>query len=85
MAFEWGAVVVNIILTFGVILVGLAVAIGLTAPDVPVMGVTVGAAAFGLLGPLVLWPISFTLWQALDLIMRPPSPAERAGHTATHL
>lgn len=83
--FEWGAVTANIILTFLVILISLGVTIAVTAPDVPVLPMMVIGGLFGLIGPVLLWPISFTLWQAVDLIMRPPSPAERAGHTATHL
>lgn len=78
-AFEWGAVTVNIILTFLVILASIGISVGVTAPDVPVLPITIAIAAFGLLGPLLLWPVSFTLWQAIDLWMRPPTAAELAG------
>lgn len=83
--FEWGVVTVNIIMTFAIILVAIAISVGLTAPDVPVMPITFTIAAFGVLGPLLLWPVSFTLWQAVDLTMRPPTAAELAGRTADHL
>lgn len=67
------------ILTFGLILATLAVLIGVTAPDVPVVTVMVVTAAVGLIGPALLYPVGYTLWQAIDLAMRPPTPAELAG------
>lgn len=78
-AFELGAVTANIILTFGSILGTLAVLIGVTAPDVPVVPVMVVTAAVGLVGPALFYPVGYTLWQAVDLAMRPPTPAELAG------
>ena len=36
-------------------------------------------AAVALIGPALFYPVSFTLWQAIDLSMRPPRPAELAG------
>ncbi|NLG45384.1 DUF983 domain-containing protein [Gordonia sp. (in: high G+C Gram-positive bacteria)] len=78
-AFELGAITANIILTFGSILVTLGVWIALTAPDVPLIPIMVVTAAIGLAGPALFYPISFTLWQAIDLIMRPPTASELAG------
>lgn len=78
-AFELGAVTANIILTFLALLTTVLVAVVATAPDVPVIGVMVAAGAVGLVGPAVFYPVSFTLWQAIDLWMRPPTPAELAG------
>ena len=69
-AFELGAVTANIILTFGTILVTILLLVAFTAPDVPIGLVT---------GPAVFYPISFTLWQAIDLWMRRPTAAELAG------
>lgn len=78
-AFELGAITANIILTFGAILVTLGVWIGVTAPDVPVVPIMVVTAVIGLAGPAIFYPVSFTLWQAIDLWMRQPTPAELAG------
>jgi hypothetical protein len=50
--FELGAMTVNIMVTFGLIVVALVVAATVV--------------------PVVLYPVSYTLWQALDLAMRPP-------------
>ena len=65
-AFELGAVTANIILTFGTILV-------------TILLLTIVTATLGLIGPAVFYPISFTLWQAIDLWMRRPTAAELAG------
>ena len=78
-AFELGAVTANIILTFGTILMTILLLVAFTAPDVPIGTVTIVTAALGLVGPALFYPISFTLWQAIDLWMRRPTAAELAG------
>jgi uncharacterized protein (DUF983 family) len=78
-AFELGAITANIILTFLSLLLTILVLVVLTAPDVPVFIVVVVASAVGLLGPALFYPVSFTLWQAVDLWMRRPTEAELAG------
>jgi uncharacterized protein (DUF983 family) len=78
-AFELGAVTANIILTFAAILITIAVSVILTLPDVSVWWVVGPAAAVAIVGPALFYPISFTLWQAIDLWMRPPTPGELAG------
>ena len=78
-AFELGAITANIILTFLGVLLTVLILVVLTAPDVPVIGVTVAAGAVALVGPALFYPVSFTLWQAIDLWMRRPTAAELAG------
>jgi uncharacterized protein (DUF983 family) len=78
-AFELGAVTANIMLTFSTILLTILVAVIATLPDVQVWWVVGPACAAALLGPLVFYPVSFTLWQAIDLWMRPPTAGELAG------
>ena len=78
-AFELGATTVNIILTFLSLLLTILVLLIVTAPDVPVFIVVAASSAVGLLGPALFYPVSFTLWQAIDLWMRPPTEAELAG------
>ncbi|MDJ0769845.1 MAG: DUF983 domain-containing protein [Ilumatobacter sp.] len=80
-AFELGAITANIILTFGTILLTILVMVAVTAPDVPVLGTVIVTAGVALIGPALFYPISFTLWQAVDLWMRRPTPAELAGET----
>ena len=78
-AFELGAVTANIMLTVLAILITILVAVVVTLPDFDVWWVVGPAAAVAVVGPVLFYPISFTLWQAIDLWMRPPSPAELAG------
>jgi uncharacterized protein (DUF983 family) len=78
-AFELGAITANIILTFLGILITILVLVAVTAPDVPTFGVMLAAASVAILGPAVFYPISFTLWQAVDLWMRRPTDAELRG------
>ena len=78
-AFELGAVTANIILTFTAILITIAVCVIVTLPDVSVWWVVGPAATVAIVGPALFYPVSFTLWQAIDLWMRPPTPAELAG------
>jgi uncharacterized protein (DUF983 family) len=76
--FELGAVSVNVIVVFGVLIVGAAIGIGVTAPDIPVVALVVALGAVGIILPVVLYPVSYTLWQALDIAMHPPDPADPA-------
>ena len=78
-AFELGAVTANIMLTFLAILITIVVAVIVTLPDFEVWWVVGPAAVVAVVGPVLFYPISFTLWQAIDLSMRPPTPAELAG------
>ena len=78
-AFELGAITANIILTFGSLLLTVLVLVVATAPDVPVLTVMIAGGIVGLFGPAIFYPVSFTLWQAVDLWMRRPTRAELAG------
>ncbi len=78
-AFELGAITANIILTFGSILVTILILVAITAPDVPIGTLTIVTAGIGIVGPALFYPVSFTLWQAVDLWMRRPTAEELAG------
>lgn len=78
-AFELGATTANIILTFLSILIAILVAVVLTLPDIPTVPIVVIVGAIALAGPAIWYPISFTLWQAVDLFMRRPDEDEMAG------
>lgn len=84
-AFELGAVTANIILTFLSLLLTILVVVALTAPDVPVVPTVIAAGLVALVGPAVFYPVSFTLWQAIDLWMRRPTPAELRGEREERL
>ena len=78
-AFELGALTANIMLTFGAILLAILISVVLTLPDVSLWWVVGSSAAVAVVGPALWYPVSFTLWQAIDLWMRPPTRAELAG------
>jgi uncharacterized protein (DUF983 family) len=78
-AFELGAITANIIMTFLSILISILVLVALTVPDVPTLGIVGVTAGIALLGPAIFYPLSFTVWQAVDLWMRRPTAAELSG------
>ena len=87
--FFLGAYVVNFGATEGLLLIVLMAYVLVQANStdgvavVPVMLATIGAAV---LMPLFFYPFSRTLWVAVELIMRPLEPHERAeayAHRAT--
>lgn len=71
-----GAVGTNTILSFGLLLIGLIAFFIATAPDIPTGPWVFGAAAAFTLVPVILYPVSKTLWTAIDLVMRPLEPGE---------
>ena len=71
----------NIILSLLTVMITVLILIVATLPDVPVFGVTVATVAVALVAPAAFYPVSYTLWQAVDLWMRRPSPDELAGES----
>lgn len=76
--FELGATTVNVIMTFGAIIVTMAVGFVLTAPEIAVWPIVIATVAVGALLPVLIYPITQTLWLAIDLAMRVPDDDERA-------
>jgi hypothetical protein len=69
--FELGAVTMNTVVTFGCLAVFLVVGLVSTSPDVPVLKLIVIGETIALLLPVFFYPISYTLWAAVDLSMVP--------------
>lgn len=74
-----GAVGMNTIITFGVLLITLVVGFVLTAPDIAVGTLVVIGLAEAILLPIFLYPFSKTVWTAIDLAMRPLEAGEVRG------
>jgi uncharacterized protein (DUF983 family) len=70
--FELGAVTVTTILTFGAVVLGVGAGLILTAPNFAVLEIIVGLVVVAVVLPILMYPSSYTLWQAFDLAMRPP-------------
>lgn len=71
-----GAIGINTIVTFGLLLVTMVVGFVLTVPDVPVGALTAVTVGVGVGCSVAFYPVSKTLWTAIDLAMRPPGPDE---------
>jgi hypothetical protein len=61
-----------------VLVVGVAVGVIATSPDVAVVPLIVGLGVLAVLIPIVVYPFTYTIWQAVDLAMRPPEPGDGA-------
>lgn len=74
-----GAVIVNTAVTFGLfIAIGLAI-IAITWPVVPWNVLLIVTLVFNGLFPILFYPLSKTIWVALDLAVRPLEPSEVAA------
>jgi uncharacterized protein (DUF983 family) len=71
-----GAVGINTIVTFGLMLLTIVGGLLLTLPDVQVWPVTLAALAVAVLVPILFHATAKTLWVAIDLLMHPLEPGE---------
>jgi hypothetical protein len=79
---ELGALVVNIIVSLGSLIIAMVVVMVATYPDIDVLPTTVVFVVLSVVVPTFMYPISFTLWSAIDLRLRPPQAAELADMAA---
>jgi Protein of unknown function (DUF983) len=83
--FFLGAYVVNFGVTEGLLLVLLMAYVLVQANDpdgVPVLPVVLAAVGAAVLMPLAFYPLSRTIWVAVELVMRPLETAEEADADA---
>lgn len=66
------------IIVMGPLVVALAVVLAITWPEVPVVPLLAVFLPAGLVLPIVLYPVSYTMWQAVDIVMRPVTAADLA-------
>lgn len=71
-----GAVGMNTIITFGLMLTTITVGILLTLPDVAFWPVTLAGITVAVVVPVLLHPTTKTLWAAIDLALRPLESGE---------
>lgn len=71
-----GALGINTVVSFGSLLLTMLIIFWLTYPDVPAVLLLVSALVVAVVVPVAFFPISKTLWLAIDLQMRPPGPEE---------
>ena len=80
--FELGAATVNAILTLSALVAAGGISIVLTYPEVAVRPLVIVLGIAAVVLPVVLYPFSYTLWFAIELVMEPPSPADLAAAAA---
>jgi hypothetical protein len=61
-----GALAINIILVGGLFTIVFVIALVLTVPDIPVVPLLAIFVPIMVIGPIVLYPFSKTLWVAVD-------------------
>ena len=71
-----GAIAINTIAAFGLMLASIVVGAFLTYPHVPFVPVVTVAVSIAVLVPVLFLPSSRTLWTAIDLWMTPAEPLE---------
>ena len=74
MGFELGAATTMAIITLGPLMVLLGVMVASTWPEVAVVPMFVVLGTLAVVLPLVTYGSSYLMWQALDVVMRPPTP-----------
>jgi uncharacterized protein (DUF983 family) len=62
-----GAIAINTIIIGGIFAVIFVIAIILTAPDIPYVGLLAVLIPIMAIGPLIVYPFSMTIWLAIDL------------------
>jgi uncharacterized protein (DUF983 family) len=79
-----GALAINILLVGGLFAIALIIAVALTAPDIPVVPLLAILVPVMVLGPIVAYPFSKTLWVAVDRAflqrLDPGGPSEERIH-----
>lgn len=74
--FELGPVALNVVVTFFVLGVGMIVGFVATAPDFPVLALTLAMVGGAIVIPVIAYPFTFMLWQAFDLAVHKPDSRE---------
>lgn len=69
---QWlGSWFINVCVVQTVVIGVLAIGVGVTWPDPPIVPIGIGAALSAVVVPLLFFPFSRTLWVAIDLVMTP--------------
>ena len=74
--FELGALSIAAMLVLGPVILLLATVLAITWPVIPVVPLLVVLLPVAVVLPIVAYPISYTVWQALDLAFREVDPGD---------
>ena len=81
--FMLGAMAISFITTGGSLLITMAIGVIASYPEVALVPVLVSTVSVTLLVGIFGYPISYTLWQAIDLYLRPISEDDGEEHART--
>jgi uncharacterized protein (DUF983 family) len=73
--FELGALAISAIVCLGLLIVGMVIGVVVTWPDIAVVPLLLILGGCAVVLPILVYPVSYTIWQAVDLAMHPP-PAD---------
>ena len=74
--FELGAASLNAMMCLSALVAAGAVSVVITYPEVAVRPLLLVLGAAAVILPIVLYPFTYTLWFAIELLMDPPSAAD---------
>ncbi len=80
--FELGAMTMNAVVSYGVLLAGMGVGVFLTYPDVAVVPLLAVVGSLAIVLPIFMYPISYGMWLGVDIFMRDLEPEELADAAA---
>ena len=61
-----GALAINMIITGGIVALGLVVGLTATAPDIPVIPLMATLLPMAIFFPIIFYPFTHTIWMAID-------------------
>ena len=80
--FELGAITMNVLVSYGTLLFGMGVGVFLTYPDVAVVPLLAVVGSLAIILPILMYPVSYAMWLAVDIFMRDLEPDELADAAA---
>ena len=80
--FMLGAMTMNVIVTFFLLAVDIVVGTVVTYPDIAAVPMVVVGLVVAVVWPVFFYPMTYTLWAAVDLLMHPLEPPELADADA---
>ena len=72
--FELGAGAVAVIICMGPLVLSLGITVAITWPEMETVPMLMVLGAGAIVLPVLLYPSSYTIWQGIDILMRPPKP-----------
>ena len=80
--FELGAMTINVMVSYGSLIVGMGIGVALTYPDVAVAPLLTVVGSLAVILPIFMYPMSYAMWLGVDIFMRELEPQELADAAA---